>query len=478
VCVASSRVDWPRRSSPCDDLAAMVGFDPKTATEAEIIQRAESLPGRLVGNLEDLVGGRSGQGKGDVGLTVERFFRIAQNALPEPDFPAAGIELKVVPLVHRGGSMRVKERTVITMIDYNSLVLETWTNAHVRRKLHILFVFFEHLPAESKALFPIRAVLLWNPDAVTGALLRADWERVRIKVRQGRATELSESDGRVLGPCTKGTDSTTLRDQPFSSVRAKSRAFALKPAFTFQLYKNAVGQVEKVESLAENIGLTGFDEFERLLLSRFDPYLGRTVGHVADELKVPPSVAKSYAAAVVRRIFGTKDFKSKIIEFQETGLTLRISRVTPGSDPYESLSFPAFVISELLEESWEDSDLLSKVEYMLVIPVIGNTKSTKQAECALGAPVFWRPDVNQIETIRREYEIFRTEIRIGHADRLTPASATSIIHVRPHARDARDTDVAPVIGPVIRKSFWINKGYVGRILRQEVSGTIGAASAT
>jgi DNA mismatch repair protein MutH len=115
---------------------------------------------------------------------------------------------------------------------------------------------------------------------------------------------------------------------------------------------------------------------------------------------------------------------------------------------------------------------------MLVIPVIGNTKSTKQAECALGAPVFWRPDVNQIETIRREYEIFRTEIRIGHADRLTPASATSIIHVRPHARDARDTDVAPVIGPVIRKSFWINKGYVGRILRQEVSGTIGAASAT
>jgi len=322
VCVASSRVDWPRRSSPCDDLAAMVGFDPKTATEAEIIQRAESLPGRLVGNLEDLVGGRSGQGKGDVGLTVERFFGIAQNALPEPDFPAAGIELKVVPLVHRGGSMRVKERTVITMIDYNSLVLETWTNAHVRRKLHILFVFFEHLPAESKALFPIRAVLLWNPDAVTGALLRADWERVRIKVRQGRATELSESDGRVLGPCTKGTDSTTLRDQPFSSVRAKSRAFALKPAFTFQLYKNAVGQVEKVESLAENIGLTGFDEFERLLLSRFDPYLGRTVGHVADELKVPPSVAKSYAAAVVRRIFGTKDFKSKIIEFQETGLTL------------------------------------------------------------------------------------------------------------------------------------------------------------
>jgi DNA mismatch repair protein MutH len=342
--------------------------------------------------------------------------------------------------------LRVKERTVITMIDFNSLVLETWTDAHVRRKLHILFVFFEHLPAESKTLFPIRAVLLWSPNAVTGALLRADWERVRIKVRQGRAAELSESDGRVLGPCTKGTDSTTLRDQPFSSVRAKSRAFALKPAFTFQLYKNAVGQVEKVESLAENIGLTGFDEFERLLLSRFDPYLGRTVGDVADELKVPPSVAKSYAAAVVRRIFGTKDFKSKIIEFQETGLTLRVSRVTPGSDPYESLSFPAFVISELLEVSWEDSDLLSKVEYMLVIPVIGNTKSTKQAECALGAPVFWRPDVNQIETIRREYEIFRTEIRIGHADRLTPASATSIIHVRPHARDARDTDVAPVIG--------------------------------
>jgi DNA mismatch repair protein MutH len=463
---------------PCDHLAAMVGFDPKTATEAEIIHRAESLPGRLVGSLEDLVGGRSGQGKGDVGLTVERFFGIVQNALSEPDFPAAGIELKVVPLVHRGGSLRVKERTVISMIDYNSLVLETWTDAHVRRKLHILFVFFEHLPAESKTVFPIREVLLWSPDAVTGALLRADWERVRIKVRQGRAAELSESDGRVLGPCTKGTDSTTLRDQPFSSVRAKSRAFALKPAFTFHLYRDAVGRAEKVESLAKNIGLARFDDFERVLLSRFDRYLGRAVGDVADELKIPPSDAKSYAAAVVRRIFGAKDFKSKIIEFEDTGLMLRVSRVTAGFDPYESLSFPAFVNSELLEESWEDSDLLSRVEYMLLIPVIGKTKGTRQAACALGAPVFWRPDVVQIETIRREYEIFRTEIRIGHADRLTPASATSIIHVRPHARNARDTDVAPVIGPVIKKSFWINKGYVGRILRQDVPGTIGAASAT
>jgi len=456
----------------------MAGFDPRAATEAEIVRRAESLPGRLVGSLEDLVGGRSGQGKGDVGLKVERFFGIAQNAISEPDFPAAGIELKVVPLVHRGGSMRVKERTVISMIDYNSLALETWTDAHVRRKLHILFVFYEHLPDESKTLFPIRAVLLWSPNALTEALLQADWDRVRIKVRQGRAADLSESDGRVLGPCTKGTDSTTLRAQPFSSVRAKSRAFALKPAFTFQLYKDAVGRAEKVESLAENVGLAEFDDFERVLLSRFDPYLGRTVGEVADELKVPPSAAKSYAAAVVRRIFGAKDFNSKIIEFQDTGLTLRISRVTPGLDPYESLSFPAFVISELLEESWEDSDLLSRVEYMLMIPVIGETKRTKQAACVLGAPVFWRPDVDQIEIIRREYEIFRTEIRIGHADRLTPASATSIIHVRPHGRNARDTDVAPAIGPVVKKSFWINKGYVSQILRQQVPGTIGATSGT
>ena len=75
---------------------------------------------------------------------------------------------------------------------------------------------------------------------------------------------------------------------------------------------------------------------------------------------MPTSNAKSYAAAVVRRAFGAKSFRSRIREFDEMGLTPRMSRVNADLMPYEALSFPAFRYKELLEETWEDSDLLSR----------------------------------------------------------------------------------------------------------------------
>ena len=108
----------------------------------------------------------------------------------------------------------MKERTVISIIDFNVLVEETWDSAKVRDKLHILFVFFEHLQDRPKDQFPIHHVHLWSPDERTNAFLQDDWERVRGKVRQGKAHELSESDRRMMGPCTKGRNAEHLRSQP------------------------------------------------------------------------------------------------------------------------------------------------------------------------------------------------------------------------------------------------------------------------
>ena len=162
-----------------------------------------------------------------------------------PDFPGAGIELKVVPLRRTGRGLGVKERTVISLIDYMTLIEETWATASVRKKLKILFVFFEHIDEQPKSTFPIREFLLWEPDARTDALLQADWDRVFAKVRQGRAHELSESDGAIMGPCTKGATGLSRRPQPFGD-HAKPRAWALKPSFTLQLFRASRGQARGI----------------------------------------------------------------------------------------------------------------------------------------------------------------------------------------------------------------------------------------
>lgn len=443
-------------------------FDYRTAPKEAILARAELLKGHVLG---DIAGAsfkalEAKRGKGEGGAAIETFFGIPPNDRSEADFPGAGIELKVVPLRRAGNSTRVKERTVISMIDYDQLVLETWDTASVRKKLHILFVFFEHLAEESKALFPIRAFVFWEADAATEGFIRADWERVVTKVRHGLAHQLSESDGRIMGPCTKAKDSHTLRSQPFGTVKAKPRAFALKPSFTLDVYERSQRE-RREESLVANRVISPTASFEEQLLQRFSRLESRSVGDVAEELGISPSNAKSYAARVLRRAFGANDFRSEIREFKEMGLTPRTTRVDASLMPYEALSFPAFRYRELLEETWEDSDLLSRVEYMLIVPVHGGRRDTPQADCRFRQPVFWRPSADQLETIRREWELYRLEIREGLAMNLTPGSETLAIHVRPHARNARDADIAPLIGSVVKKSFWLNRGFVRTLLRAD-----------
>jgi DNA mismatch repair protein MutH len=443
-------------------------FDYRTATKETILARASLLEGRVLGDVAgaSFIALQAKRGKGEVGAAIEHFFGIPPNSRAEADFPGAGIELKAVPLWRAGRGLRVKERTVISMIDFDGLVLESWDRASVRKKLNILFVFFEHIIDMPKTSFPFSGILYWEPDTPTEGFIRADWKRVVTKVRHGLAHELSEGDGSILGPCTKGADSSVLRSQPFSKVRARPRAFALKPSFTLDLYNRFV-RLQADESLVGNALVGAATDFEGQLLERFRRFEGRSVGDVALELRVPPSDAKSYAARVLRRGFGARDFRSRIREFEEMGLTPRMARVDPNFQPYEALSFPAFRYKELLEETWEDSDLLSRIEYMLIVPVHGRKKSTRQADCHFGRPVFWRPSAVQLESIRQEWELFRLEISLGRAENLTPASETVAIHVRPHARDSGDVDFAPIVGPVIRKSFWLNRGWVQSILQAD-----------
>ena len=124
-------------------------FDPRTATEAAIMARAEGLVGHPIkASLSQFkkVSETPRGDKGGFGLLVERYFNISQNSDSAPDFTAAAIELKSVPLMRRSraGGFRAKERTTVSMIDFHALVGERWETASVRPKLaQILFVFFE-----------------------------------------------------------------------------------------------------------------------------------------------------------------------------------------------------------------------------------------------------------------------------------------------------------------------------------------------
>ena len=124
--------------------------------------------------------------------------------------------------MEKQNGLRVKERTFITMIDYGLLASERWETASVRKKLHILFVFLEHLVGRPKMEFPITHVTYWAPGGEVEAQSRADWETVRAKVVAGLAHELSEADGGLVGPARKVSTRPALGRSP-SAPHPRSR---------------------------------------------------------------------------------------------------------------------------------------------------------------------------------------------------------------------------------------------------------------
>jgi DNA mismatch repair protein MutH len=433
-------------------------FDYRVASEAEILDLAAELPGLRLG---EIPGARfealeAVHGKGEAGAAVEAFFGIPPNSISDADFPGAGIELKVVPVIAASSGLRVKERTVISMIDYVQMAGESWEIAHIRRKLHILFVFFEHLYGVPKRDFPILHVALWKPSGRVAIQIQHDWEKVQAKVQAGLAGELTETDGLILGPCTKGADSRSLRKQPFSDVMAKSRAFALKPSFTMALYRETTRARPDDQHLVEVATLEH-------LLSNFVRYEGRTVADVGAEVRIPPSTAKDHPARVVRgAVLAASPVPDD--ELQET-LTIKMSPVGRDFLPYEAMSFPAFRHEEIVDEDWQDSDMLARIEQMLIVPVARETRATPLSEGVIGRPVFWRPSADQLSVIEREWTIFRDLIRAGKADQLPTEAQTVAVHVRPHGRDATDRDPTPDGGSQTRKSFWLNKRLVQKIVQ-------------
>jgi DNA mismatch repair protein MutH len=427
-------------------------FDPATADEAEIMARAALLEGQTLGELEDLTPpGVPVAGKGSAGLMIERFFGITANSLSAPDFPGAGIELKVVPVVTTvKGGRRIKERTVISMIDYAAIVGERWDTAHVRRKLDLLLVFYEVEPNQPLPDLRIVRALRWRPEQPVDSLLEHDWEAIKTKVVAGRAEDLTESEGYVLGACTKGPGGGVLRSQPNGPTLAPGRAFALKPSFTLNLLldaeRNHLPELRRLEDLQR----------------RYERFVGGTVGAMAEVVGLPSSRAKNWTARVVRKGVGV----AAGLDVEDLGLTVRVPRLDPRLRPYEAISFPTFRHKDLVEEDWNDSLLLSYVEYMLFAPTIGQTKSTMPNRCTVMKPVYWAPTADELSVIREEWTMFRDLIRAGQANHLPTAAKTHAIHIRTKGRDSHDLDALPDGSLVTKKAFWLNVSFVHDLLKR------------
>lgn len=393
--------------------------------------------------------------RGDLGKLVEQFFfehRPPNNH--DPDFADVGMELKTTGVLRNSdGSLRAKERLVLTQINYLKLAEEEWgssTFLHKCRLMLILFYLYDKNIPVYDQVFILPPMLFEIPPEDLDQI-RRDWELIRNKTREGRAHELSEGDTFYLSACRKGSGGPKekLLSQPGTDAKAKSRAFSFKQSYLSKLIQG--------HSADETIlGVSASQTFESATQKLFAPFIGKTVEEISLELGYLKSSAadKRFNRGIADRIMA-RGYES-VSEIAKAGIEIKTIRLNHLGKTKEHMSFPGFKYLEIVEQEWEDSSFFEKLERKFLFVVFQVDEHGEERLVKVG---YWNMPFSDREEARRVWEETRARIPVD-ATNLPGAKDSYVAHVRPKARNAADTIPTPSNGNLIKKCFWLNKEYV------------------
>ncbi|MDC1447665.1 MutH/Sau3AI family endonuclease [Candidatus Thioglobus sp.] len=455
--------------------------------EESIMERARMLKGKTLGFVsdnspyeKDLI---KKTNKGKVGNFIEKhWFGIPNNSRPEPDFAEAGIELKVCS-INKNKGRTVKWNQKICSINYVTLHDEEWISSHTKLKINkVLFVYY--LSDDADNPWSSQIVLdvdLWELKS-NEELIVPEWESARNKVRKGLAHKLTISGCKYLGANTSGT--SKLVPQPVTKYQklAKERSFYFQRSFVDIHWQ----EVRKSESVIESLSLSSSDNYESDILNAISHYEGKTMGEIANIFNTIIPGGKAAVPSIIKLAIGFKSVKSKIKEFEQLGILVKTFPVrTSDMRPWEAVSFPAIKIKEFTKEDWDESTLLSQIGKILFVPFSAEKSDIKAKDKKLYKPFFWSPNSDEITLIKHEWETYKAQAskklnifkkpgkyKKGYKEiitNLSNESETKIIHIRPHGRDSDDRDEDNYGTSVVKQSFWLNKGFLQKLLNQSLN---------
>lgn len=397
--------------------------------------------------------------KGSFGNAVEEhYFHYRINPDANPDFEKVGTELKTTPLKKlKNGRYSAKERLVISMINYMSVVDETWETSSLQKKLQkILLIAYQYDKELNPVDYLVKLVELWGVPPEDVPTFKRDWDIVVQKIRHGRAHELSGSDTLYLEAATKAATSASRTQQPYSHVPAKPRAWAIKSSY-MTVALNGMLDVQMIRRERQERCLDVFTLVKR----RFEPYIGLTeseLAAVSGYVRADGRKPKNLTALITKHILGV-DEHSKIAEFEKAGIKTKTMRLKCNGVPKESISFPTFDYCELVERPFEQSDFRSYLAQKYLF-VIYRESTSERGVFRLAEVLLWQmPDSDLLEA-KRCYAEMQERVRSGHAERSVRSTENRCCHVRPHGRNKADVLPTPYGSFETKKCFWLNASYV------------------
>ena len=471
---------------------------------ASILNHANLLVGKSIDNIltaSEVSTNISIKNKGIIGTVIEEYwFEIKQNSSPLPDFDKVGVELKIVALIQQKTKIAVKERTKICSIDYKKLILETWDTSHAKQKLNkILFIYYLYDKEEIKNSI-IKKIDLWELENENNEfIIKYDWLNVQQKVKDGYAHELSESLCKVLAPSRSGSggrDKTgKLKDlvkQPINtySDNALKRSFSLKQSFTNQRW-NELNKKLKYESIIDSLEIIDFNNFEDTILESINKYKNKSIQELTDIFSLNiNNKSKNLIATIIKKSIGFSSVSSNIKEFEQLGIVVKTIKVRKKDNyPFEAISFPTMKLQEFTKECWNESTFKEYIYKILFIPVYSDNKNATLQAKHIGNSFFWSPSFEEKKIIEKEWNRYKSEvlskkckvnkIKINskkgfkEVSALSKESETSIIHMRPHGKDSNDRDEDGFGNSIVKQCFWLNKGFIQKLLNVQKTEQIG-----
>lgn len=420
---------------------------------------------------------RKSENKGKLGQIIEEhFFHYKCNSDSRADFPEAGVELKVTPFkFSSNGRMTAKERLIITMIDYMNIVDETFETSHFwsKSKLILLVYYLYKSEVESNLDYTICFSNLFTPSNDDLCIIKRDFELIVNKIKEGKAHELSEGDTLYLGAATKSATSKNRRAQPFSDILAKPRAFAFKQSYmTYVLNNYIVSKKENSEKILKDNKVISFEEYvtEIIEMNR-----GKSVEELSNEFSVSNvNKPKHLESILAYRMLGIKGNKAE--EFIKANVVVKSIRIENNNRIKENMSFPVFKFKELVSEEWENStfgNYLRETRFFFVIYKYDKNNILRLQGCQ-----FWNIPYNDLENeVKKVWkntkQILIAGLQIRNINNINynnfpKQKDNRVCHVRPHARNAKDTDELPDGRQYTKQCFWLNGSYIYDQLRDDL----------
>lgn len=424
----------------------------------------------------------SGKNKGNFGnLLEEYYFGYKPNSNSEADFKDADLELKSTPLRElKNGKWVCKERLVLNIINYFNLPKEEFFNSSFWNKnKSILLVFYLWEKHQLPIDYIIDLVDIWDIPPKDLKVIQKDWNLIKSKVKNGDAHLISEGDTFYLGACTKGsTAEKSLREQPFSDLPAKQRAFSFKRSYLNTIYETLKGNQQYESILTDDeLELNSIDD---LVIEKFKPFYGLSDEQIKNKLGVELNRnSKNYFNSITKRILGVNE-DSFIEEFEKANITIKSIRIELNGTIKENVSFPSFKFEEIITEEWDNSTTKDLIEHKFLFVFY---KKTKTKNLILDKCIFWNLSSTDMDEFEKVFETTKSIIINGNiVNRISdkgivynnfPKSSESYLtHIRPHAKNKEDTYPLPIIDKVSKKSqftkqcFWLNSSYVESVYKK------------